>query len=124
MATANTTKKYPKVPSEVKVGTQFWTIEERDRNTDSALSEDSFGYTLHRDSIIIIDKIASPSRKRQTLLHELLHAIRYSLGSPITPKNDDDSDTWEHYFISMYEEGVLAIIRDNQDVLDYLLSDE
>ena len=123
MATSNATK-YPKMPTLVKVGTQLWTIEERDRNRDSSLSEDSFGYTLHRDSIIVIDGTASPSRKRQTLLHELLHAIRYSLGSPITPKNDDDSDTWEHYFIGMYEEGVLAILRDNQNVLDYLLSDE
>lgn len=112
------------MPTEVQIGTQLWTIEERNRNKDSALSDDAYGYTLHRDSLIIIDSLATPSRKRQTLLHELMHAVRHSLGSPITPKSDDDSDTWEHFFIGMYEEGLLLIIRDNPKVLDYLLSEE
>jgi len=116
--------KYPKMPSEVQIGTQLWAIEERDRNRDSALSDDAYGYTLNRDSLIIIDSLATPSRKRQTLLHELMHAVRHTLGSPITPKNDDDSDTWEHFFIAMYEEGLLLIIRENPEVLEYLLSEE
>jgi Zn-dependent peptidase ImmA (M78 family) len=116
--------KYPKMPTEVQIGTQLWAIEERNRNKDSALSDDAYGYTLHRDSLIIIDSLATPSRKRQTLLHELMHAVRHTMGSPITPKNDDDSDVWEHFFIGMYEEGLLLIIRDNPKVLDYLLSEE
>lgn len=119
-----TPAKYPKMPTEVQVGTQLWIIEERNRNTDSALSDDAYGYTLHRDSLIIIDSLSSPSRKRQTLLHELLHAVRHTMGSPISPKNEDDSDVWEHFFISMYEEGLLLIIRDNPKVLEYLLSKE
>lgn len=116
--------KYPKMPTKIKVGTQLWAIEERNRNKDSTLSDDAYGYTLHRESLIVIDSLAVPSRKRQTLLHELMHAVRHSIGSPVTPKNDDDSDTWEHFFIGMYEEGLLSIIRENPDVLEYLLSDE
>jgi hypothetical protein len=46
------------------------------------------------------------------------------MGSPITPKNEDDSDVWEHFFIGMYEEGLLSIIRENPTILDYLLSNE
>lgn len=120
--------KYPKMPTKVKIGTQNWTVIERSADLDDALSSSAYGYTLTRSSTIIIDANATPSRKRQTLLHELMHAIRYSFGNPTVPSpNDDESkttDAWEHYFIGMYEEGVLAILRENKNVLDYLLSEE
>jgi Zn-dependent peptidase ImmA (M78 family) len=95
---------------------------------DDALSSSAYGYTLVRSSTIIIDADAPPSRKRQTLLHELLHAIRYSMGNSTIPATSDDesktTDAWEHYFIGIYEEGVLAILRDNPQVTAYLLSEE
>lgn len=120
--------KYPKMPTKVKIGTQNWTVIERSSNMDDALSSSAYGYTLTRSSTIILDVDAPPSRKRQTLLHELLHAIRYSMGNTTIPSpNDDESkttDAWEHYFIGIYEEGVLAILRDNPQVTAYLLSEE
>jgi Zn-dependent peptidase ImmA (M78 family) len=120
--------KYPKMPTKVKIGTQSWTVIERSSNMDDALSSSAYGYTLVRSSTIIIDADAPPSRKRQTLLHELLHAIRYSMGNSTIPATSDDesktTDAWEHYFIGIYEEGVLAILRDNPLVTAYLLSEE
>jgi Zn-dependent peptidase ImmA (M78 family) len=120
--------KYPKMPTKVKIGTQNWTVIERSSNMDDALSSSAYGYTLVRSSTIIIDADAPPSRKRQTLLHELLHAIRYSMGNSTIPATSDDesktTDAWEHYFIGIYEEGVLAILRDNPPVTAYLLSEE
>ena len=120
--------KYPKMPTKVKIGTQNWTVIERSSNMDDALSSSAYGYTLVRSSTIIIDADAPPSRKRQTLLHELLHAIRYSMGNSTIPATSDDesktTDAWEHYFIGIYEEGVLAILRDNPQVTAYLLSEE
>jgi Zn-dependent peptidase ImmA (M78 family) len=120
--------KYPKMPTKVKIGTQNWTVIERSSNMDDALSSSAYGYTLVRSSTIIIDADAPPSRKRQTLLHELLHAIRYSMGNSTIPATSDDesktTDAWEHYFIGIYEEGVLAILRDNPLVTAYLLSEE
>jgi Zn-dependent peptidase ImmA (M78 family) len=120
--------KYPKMPTKVKIGTQNWTVIERSSNMDDALSSSAYGYTLVRSSTIIIDADATPSRKRQTLLHELLHAIRYSMGNLTIPSSSDDesktTDAWEHYFIGIYEEGVLAILRDNPLVTAYLLSEE
>jgi Zn-dependent peptidase ImmA (M78 family) len=120
--------KYPKMPTKVKIGTQSWTVIERSSNMDDALSSSAYGYTLVRSSTIIIDADAPPSRKRQTLLHELLHAIRYSMGNSTIPATSDDesktTDAWEHYFIGIYEEGVLAILRDNPPVTAYLLSEE
>jgi Zn-dependent peptidase ImmA (M78 family) len=126
MAAKKTVVKYPKMPTKVKIGSQNWTIEERTIQTDGVLDDNAYGYTLKRGSLIVIDKDATPSRKRQTLWHELMHAVRSSLGSIIVPKTTDneqeDSNSWEHYFIGMYEEGLLLIIRENPDVVNYLLS--
>lgn len=120
--------KHSKMPTKIQIGTQTWTVIERSSQLDDSLSSSAYGYTLDRSSVIVIDVDATPSRKRQTLLHELLHAIRFSMGSPITPTpNDDESKTteaWEHYFIGIYEEGLLLTIRNNPELLQYLLSEE
>lgn len=129
MATAKViSPKHPKMPTKIQIGTQDWTIIERSSNIDDALSSSAYGYTLDRSSTIVIDADATPSRKRQTLLHELLHAIRFSMGNPTTPSTNDDevkaTEAWEHYFIGIYEEGLLLTLRSNPDILDYLLSKE
>lgn len=129
MATAKAVSpKHPKMPASVQIGTQDWTIIERSANVDDALSSSAYGYTLDRSSTIIIDADAPPSRKRQTLLHELFHAIRFSMGNPTTPSSSDDelktTESWEHYFIGIYEEGLLLTIRNNPAILEYLLSKE
>jgi hypothetical protein len=110
-----------KLPKQVQIGSQTWDIIERSKALDGMLDEGSYGYTQHRENLIIIDATAAPSRKRQTLIHEIFHAIRYSFGNPVLPKKTDDADIWEHYFIGMYEEGMLLVLRDNPDVLQYLL---
>lgn len=129
MATAKkVSTKHPKMPTSVQIGTQDWTIIERSSSIDDALSSSAYGYTLDRSSTIIIDAGATPSRKRQTLLHELFHAIRFSMGNPSTPGSSDDesktADAWEHYFIGIYEEGLLLTLRNNPAILEYLLSKE
>jgi hypothetical protein len=113
-----------KLPKRVIIGTQVWQILERDRASDGMLSEPNFGYTLSQDNLIVIDNLLTPSRKKQTLLHEILHAIRYTFDNSVTPTKKDDLGVWEHYFIGLYEEGLLLTIRDNPDLLDYLLETE
>jgi hypothetical protein len=113
-----------KMPKKVVVGTQTWEIVERSRTNDGMLSEDNFGYTLQKDNKIFIDVDISPSRKRQTLLHELFHAVRFTMGGYSAPKKSDDVDTWEHYFIAMYEEGMLSVLQNNPEVLSFLLEKE
>lgn len=122
--------KYPKVPSKVKIGAQDWTIIERSRDDDGLINDDSYGYTLQKSNVIVLDKSCPPSRKRQTLFHELFHAIRFSNGSSGIKPNMEDIQpdeviiTWEHYFIAMYEDTMLSVLRENPAVLDYLLSQE
>lgn len=121
------TKPVP-MPSRIKIGTQDWTVEERTKNDDGMLNDGSYGYTIQEGNIIVIDKACTPSRKRQTLFHELFHAIRFSnASSGIKPNTEDVLPgeviaTWEHYFIAMYEDTLLSILRDNPKVTEYLLS--
>jgi hypothetical protein len=129
MASAKTIK-YPKVPTKIKIGAQDWSVIERSRDDDGLINDDSYGYTLQKSNTIILDKHCPPSRKRQTLFHELFHAIRFSNGSSgIKPNLEDvQSDElisiWEHYFIAMYEDTMLSILRENPAVSEYLLSNE
>jgi Zn-dependent peptidase ImmA (M78 family) len=129
MASAKSTK-HPKLPTKVKIGAQDWTIVERSRDDDGMINDDSYGYTLQKSNFIVIDKNCPPSRKRQTLFHELFHAVRFSNGSSgIKPDMenitaDDVIYTWEHYFIAMYEDTMLSVFRENPAVVEYLLSNE
>jgi Zn-dependent peptidase ImmA (M78 family) len=122
--------KFPKLPTKIKIGAQDWTVIERDRADDGYIADDSYGYTLQKTNVIVIDKHCPPSRKRQTLFHEIFHAIRYSNGSSgIKPdmeniQPDEIIGTWEHYFIAMYEDTMLLVLRENPALSNYLLSQE
>jgi hypothetical protein len=111
-----------KLPSSIRIGTQVWEIIEADASKDSALSEDAMGYTMERSNTIVIDKALPPSRKRQVVFHELLHALRFTYANPITPVKGEVGD-WEHYFIGIYEEMLLVVFRDNPALLSYLTKD-
>lgn len=115
------------MPKRVKIGAQMWDIIERSRDDDGMINDDSFGYTLQKSNTIVLDKHCPPSRKRQTLFHELFHAIRFSTGSSGIKPNLEDSqpheviDIWEHYFIAIYEDTMLSTLRDNPKLAEYLL---
>ena len=127
---AQTKKKPVPVPARIKIGAQDWTVIERTRSDDASIAEDAFGYTLNKSNTIVLDKHCPPSRKRQTLFHELFHAVRFSNGSSgIKPdmdsiQPDEVIPTWEHYFIAMYEDTMLSILRENPKVTEYLLSND
>lgn len=109
------------VPKKILIGTQSWEVIERSRRVDAALNEDDYGYTLSKENRIVIDADLTDSRKRQTLFHEIMHAVRFTFGGYPTPKKSDDIDVWEHYFIGMYEEGLLLVLQTNPELLEFLL---
>ena len=55
--------------------------------------------------------------------HEILHAVRMVFDTSIKPKKSDDFEAWEHYFIGIYEEGVLLVLNNNPDLLAYFTED-
>lgn len=108
----------------VRVGAQVFRVIERSRRDDGMLSEGNLGYTLDDENLIVIEKSLSKSKKQVTLLHEILHAIRMERETPARPKKNDEYETWEHYFIGVYENGLLLVLRDNPELIEWLREDD
>ncbi len=109
------------IPKSVKIGTQVFDIVLRDRKSDGMLNDATFGYTLDTENLIVIDSSLKLSKQRITLLHEILHAIHAVFDTSVKPTKKDDFDVWEHYFIGVYEEALLLVLRDNPELIKYLL---
>ncbi len=113
-----------KLPSKIKIGSQIWEISEQKRKHNSEFLDGTYGYTVDKDNTIVLDAEMSNSIRRVTLLHELLHAVRFVFGGSYKPPKTTTYDEWEHYFIGLYEEPLLMVLRDNPDVLVFLLADD
>jgi Zn-dependent peptidase ImmA (M78 family) len=109
-------------PSKVRIGVQTFDIVFRTRDKDGMLSDSVMGYTLDQQSLIVIDSTLAEGKQKSTLFHELMHATRMVFGSNVVPRRKDDADVWEHYFIAVWENSLLLVLRDNKDVSDWLLS--
>jgi hypothetical protein len=40
------------------------------------------------------------------------------------PGKKDDYDTWEHHFIGVFEAGLLAFLKDNPEVVEWLTKED
>lgn len=106
-----------RMPKSVKIGSQVWEISEQKRKH---AMDNHYGVTNGKDNSIVIDAELSPSMARVTLFHELLHAIRITFGGSLTPNKWTDFYEAEHFWIGTYEEPVVAMLRDNPELVKYL----
>jgi hypothetical protein len=111
-----------KMPSTILIGTQVFEVSLRDSKQDGMLSDSSLGYTLGTENLIVIDSTLKGSKQRTILLHEILHAIYSVFDNSVKPTKKDDFEVWEHFFIGLYEEPLLLVLRDNPDLVEYLRS--
>lgn len=112
------------VPKRVKVGPQWYRVEQRRTGDDGMLSDANHAYTLAERNLIVLSVDLDESNKKQVLVHEILHAIHNTMGSASKPVKTAEFSDWEHHFISMYEVGLLMVLQDNLDLVKYLTSDE
>lgn len=108
------------IPSQVRVGTQVFDVVLRSRHDDGMLNDNNYGYTLDTENLIVIDSCLAFSKQRTTLIHELLHAIHYVFDNSIRPTSKDSFENWEHYFIGVYEEALIMLVRDNPELVEFL----
>ena len=109
------------IPRKVQIGAQMFTVEERTVKQDGTLNDNAYGYTLDQGNLIVIDASIAFTKKQQTLLHEIIHAIGMVYGSgqrEPTPK--DTYEIWEHHFIGIWESPMLSFIKDNPEVVSWL----
>ena len=111
-----------KIPKEILVGTQHYTVVERTPETDGMLGE-SYAYTLVESNLIVLRRDMPVSQKRKILIHELLHAIIFTFGRSDRVEKNDNFDDWEHHFITMTSEPLSMLLRNNPDLLDFLLAE-
>jgi hypothetical protein len=111
------------VPKKIKIGPQWYRVEQRKTGDDGMLSDASFAYTLAERNLIVLSVELADSNKRQVLIHEILHAIGNALGSSTKPSKSADYADWEHHFISVYESGLLMVLQDNPELVKYLVED-
>lgn len=111
------------VPTKVKIGMQIFDIIERSAKQDGMLHDGSYGYTLDSKNMIVLDKDMHPSKKRVTLFHEVMHAVRMVYENTTKPSSKATFEEWEHHFIGVWENSLLIVLRENEDLLDYLLED-
>lgn len=109
-------------PSKVKIGPQIYEIEFHNTGRDGMLNDGSYGYTLDSGNMIVIADDISPSKQKITLLHEVLHAARMVFDNN-RPTRKAEFEEWEHYFIGIYENALLLIMKDNVQLMKWLLSD-
>lgn len=109
------------LPKSIKIGTQKWEVIEQKRKHNSAFIDGTYGYTVDKDNTIVLDIDMAPSAKRVTLLHEILHAIRFTYGGSYVPPKGTPYTDWEHYFIGLYEEPLLTVLQENPDLITFLL---
>jgi hypothetical protein len=112
-------------PKKVKIGAQVFYIEERSVKKDGTLNDNSYGYTLDQGNLIVIDANIAFTKKQQTLLHEIIHAIGMVYGSgQKQPGAKDDYEVWEHHFIGIWEAPMLSFIKDNPEVVAWMQLEE
>ena len=113
------------VPSKLKIGAQIFRVEERTVKQDGTLNDNSYGYTLDQGNLIVIDANIAFTKKQQTLLHEVIHALGmvHSAGMK-QPNGKDEYEVWEHHFIGIWESPMLLFIKDNPEVVTWLQLEE
>jgi Mlc titration factor MtfA (ptsG expression regulator) len=107
----------------VKVGPQRFDVVERDSREDGMLNDGAYGYTMDGRNLIVIASGLGNGKQQITLLHEVFHAIRMNNDGMPRPSKEDDFESWEHYFIAMYETGLLAVLKDNPKLVAWLTND-
>lgn len=107
-----------KIPSKIKLGSQIWDVSEQARKT--AYDDEVYGFTNDKEYVIVIDAGLPVGVKRTTLLHEILHAIRFTFGGSFAPGPKISYTDMEHYWIGLYEEPLVMVLRDNPELVKFL----
>jgi Mlc titration factor MtfA (ptsG expression regulator) len=86
------------------------------------LNDGSQGYTLDQGNLIVVANDIALSKQKVVVMHEILHAMRMIFENGL-PEKDSEYEKWEHYFIGIYENALLMFMRDNPELLDWLIAE-
>lgn len=78
-----------------------------------------YGETVHRTTRVIVRPNMDPIIERATVIHELLHAV-INAGGDLIDRVTETKDGLEEFVCHNLESGLLALLRDNPLLVDYL----
>ena len=113
-----------KVPKTVQIGPLLWSISTSLADYQAfALSEkddgNALGFSRLEDLQIVIKPSIPFVLKQETLLHEVLHAIVATQGGVIPTAKGSEL---EEAFVAATSPMLLLVLRDNPDLVAFLLS--
>lgn len=110
-------KKKPPLPTSVQVGGRVYSVSKcLNKLNAQRLASGSYmmGYTNNRTLEIVVDPEVAPMMRKETLLHEVLHAIADVSGLSQIDSPDEEN------FIESVDSTLLQVLRDNPALLAYL----
>lgn len=114
-------------PTSVRIGSFDWTIDYLEHSDWHTEGRDEIG-TTEADQLKILVRLSDEKRSyhiacvKETLLHELLHAIYAFTGLTFyaTAKNEKDQ---EEHTVRSLTPSFLAVMRENPDLVKWLIED-
>lgn len=107
-------------PKRVKVGPHWFRIW---WNNEAAVNADVAGAMMEQASIILLDPKISKTQRRETLVHECLHAMwSQTWMDKLWPDEDQDGDG--ERIIHTLAPILLGWLRDNPEVVEFLVQEE
>lgn len=107
-----------KLPKEFRVGTRVYDITSTRAGIDAAsvgMRNELYGMTNNDQMTVVIDPRSNIARKRETLLHEVLHTCTDIVGI-----DKEMTDETEEKVVNRLAPVLLAVLRDNPRLVAYL----
>ena len=113
------------IPSKVKTYHTVWDIELVDKKTMKKLAgaDDYAGLVRYTHEKIYLLETMATGLMKTTLLHEIMHACIFNNRGTVCP-DDNSFETWEHYFIGTLEYSLIDVLKNNPEIVTYLISEE
>ena len=96
----------------IKIGYKTYTIRETDKMSDV---DTMYGRCDHAANEIVINKGQHNDEKPNTLMHEILHGVFYTMGM-----NNSDVTEQEEYIVNTMSNGIMQVFMDNPHLLEYI----
>ena len=100
------------MPSATRIGTNVFKVEAVPTLVDEKGNE-AWGVLRSADDTMIISKAASPSRQKESFLHEVLHGVGFSMGDDI-----------KEALVNRLSLGLYRWMLDNPDTVRWLLKED
>lgn len=107
------------IPTEVYIAGKWWALEDR---TEMLEDEDRMGETKNEQCRILYSTKQDPQQLRDTIWHEIKHAVFHETGLTLAVKEHQET-VHEEDIIRRITPVELALMRENPGLMDWLLGD-